>query len=485
MKRMSKLLALVLTLVMALSLVNTAFAEGSTGGKITITGNTTNPRTYDVYKMFDVEVVSSNGIDQDGAKYKYKVTSEWTGFNPDTEGYESLEPYFKVINHYVHWQKNTTSAADGAAIAELAKKYLNANPAITAVSSITVGQTGQVNEDGYYLLVPSDNSVCGVLAVVGGESHTISEKSVAPGMPKVEKKVLEDSTNTYGNVNDVDIGQDIVFQTTITAGAGASNYVLHDMMDEHLVWDDSGRGFVTRDGNELNRGTDFIVDDKPTDGCTFHIIFDKRVTDTLHENATLVVNYYAKLKGDADANTAHNNTTWLTHTEQNIPTDKSSTSTYTYAVTVTKTDGKDPLPGAGFVLKDNVNKYYRWVPASESVEKPYDHVEWVDNIDHATVHTTTVENNCVVTFKGVDAENFTVIEKVVPGGYTGIGESPVTTKPSENGSNDDLGKVTVINTLGSALPETGGMGTTLFYVAGGLLVAAAVVLLALKKRKAE
>lgn len=483
MKRMSKLLALVLTLVMALSLVNTAFA--AEGGTIKITGTTN--RIYSVYQMFDVEVV-----DDDNAKYKYSVLEEWKDF--------TAPGYFEKINGYIHWKKATASPADGAAIAQLAKAYLdNQNKTEIKISPVTTVQVNNsvpvgVTENGYYLLVPDDGSTCGVLVIVNNEAHEIKEKSVAPGMPKVAKKVLEDSTNTYGSVNDVDIGQDIVFQTTITAGAGASNYVLHDMMDEHLVWDDSGRGFVTRDGNELKRGDgpndgDFYVVDGDIDGCdkgcTFHVIFNKSVTDTLHENATLVVNYYAKLKGDADANIAHVNTTWLTHTEQNIPTDKSSTSTYTYAVTVTKTDGKDPLPGAGFVLKDNVNKYYKWVPKNESVEKPYDHVEWVDNIDDATVHTTSTDNDCVVVFKGVDAENFTVIEKVVPGGYTGIGESPVTTKPSENGITADLGKVTVINTLGSALPETGGMGTTLFYVGGGLLVAAAVVLLALKKRKAE
>ena len=40
----------------------------------------------------------------------------------------------------------------------------------------------------------------------------------------------------------------------------------------------------------------------------------------------------------------------------------------------------------------------------------------------------------------------------------------------------------VINKSGSTLPETGGMGTTLFYVLGGVLVLAAVVLLVTKKR---
>ena len=40
----------------------------------------------------------------------------------------------------------------------------------------------------------------------------------------------------------------------------------------------------------------------------------------------------------------------------------------------------------------------------------------------------------------------------------------------------------VVNNSGAQLPETGGMGTTIFYVLGGVLVLAAVVLLVTKKR---
>ena len=40
----------------------------------------------------------------------------------------------------------------------------------------------------------------------------------------------------------------------------------------------------------------------------------------------------------------------------------------------------------------------------------------------------------------------------------------------------------VIDMAGSTLPSTGGMGTTIFYVLGGILVIAAVVLLITRKR---
>lgn len=43
-------------------------------------------------------------------------------------------------------------------------------------------------------------------------------------------------------------------------------------------------------------------------------------------------------------------------------------------------------------------------------------------------------------------------------------------------------KVTVENNQGATLPETGGMGTTLFYIIGGLLVVGAGVLLVVRIR---
>ena len=47
------------------------------------------------------------------------------------------------------------------------------------------------------------------------------------------------------------------------------------------------------------------------------------------------------------------------------------------------------------------------------------------------------------------------------------------------------GTVTVGNSSGSTLPSTGGIGTTIFYVAGGILVAGAGVTLIAKKRMSK
>ena len=55
---------------------------------------------------------------------------------------------------------------------------------------------------------------------------------------------------------------------------------------------------------------------------------------------------------------------------------------------------------------------------------------------------------------------------------------------TESNGSVDTGIVAtnVVNNSGAQLPETGGMGTTLFYVLGGILVLVAIILLVTRKR---
>ena len=50
------------------------------------------------------------------------------------------------------------------------------------------------------------------------------------------------------------------------------------------------------------------------------------------------------------------------------------------------------------------------------------------------------------------------------------------------GSANALLTAQIQNNKGATLPSTGGMGTTIFYIVGGLMVTGALVLLIVKKR---
>ena len=114
--------------------------------------------------------------------------------------------------------------------------------------------------------------------------------------------------------------------------------------------------------------------------------------------------------------------------------------------------------------------------------------------------TAMVDDQGYLCFAGLDAGTYTLVESTVPTGYT----DPKTTytitidvdlssgtpvwsyEVSDGTTSVNTNEIIVENTM-NTLPQTGGMGTTVFYIVGSILVAAGVVLLITKKRleKAE
>lgn len=115
-----------------------------------------------------------------------------------------------------------------------------------------------------------------------------------------------------------------------------------------------------------------------------------------------------------------------------------------------------------------------------------------------------VDENGIVEFKGLMDGSYTLEETVTPAGYNTIkpiefviscelpgavdtgaekckwnveSDSEITYNEAANAF-----ELTVVNQKGGTLPETGGIGTTIFYVVGAVLVLAAGILLITKKR---
>lgn len=115
--------------------------------------------------------------------------------------------------------------------------------------------------------------------------------------------------------------------------------------------------------------------------------------------------------------------------------------------------------------------------------------------------TGTVGEDGVLRFEGLSAGNYTITELTAPDGYNKLSgpievtitwTAPVApstdcTWTTKSGSIvDGIVQIEIENNAGTELPSTGGMGTTVFYLLGGVLVLFAVVLLVVKRRmKAE
>lgn len=102
------------------------------------------------------------------------------------------------------------------------------------------------------------------------------------------------------------------------------------------------------------------------------------------------------------------------------------------------------------------------------------------------------------TFSGIDDGVYKLVESTTPKGYNTIEPIIFTIAPTSDGylpntiklgseafsCTDSSGAISgnVVNNAGVTLPGTGGMGTTIFYIVGGLMISGALVLLIVRKR---
>ena len=111
-----------------------------------------------------------------------------------------------------------------------------------------------------------------------------------------------------------------------------------------------------------------------------------------------------------------------------------------------------------------------------------------------TVDTITTDANGKFELEGLDEGSYKLHETEAPKGYNKLAadiDVTITSSYDETAltatykiNNNDPATIEVENKTGGLLPETGGIGTTIFYVVGGLLMAAAFILLVSKKRMA-
>lgn len=186
---------------------------------------------------------------------------------------------------------------------------------------------------------------------------------------------------------------------------------------------------------------------------------------------------------------------------------------FTYEFDTLKIDAADntkKLQGAEFTLQDKASGKYAKV-----VNGIFQ--GWVDAAEASTL---TTDENGLITIKGMEGGTYIVKETKAPTDYNlpsapfeitlkatkimsqdwnstasdALGEFSATIAnplPNTSGTATDNAKVsvdgytatlTIKNTKGAELPETGGIGTKLFYIGGGALVLASAVILISKKR---
>lgn len=542
-KYASLLLALVMALALAVPAMATEASGPApvTGPfEITIT-NATTGHTYEAYQIFKGDL---SATDQTATDLTAPVLSniEWgAGVNAElalAAAQKVLEDTTLATAAQVA-EKLTESNA--AAFAQAMKDALTTVNGTATAESDTVKITATAGA-GYYLIKDSKDSVTGddsvtlfMLQVVGP-----TEVKAKAGTPTPDKKIVEGENKV--NTGDYDIGETITFELKATLPVNYKNYkeytlVFHDTMSDGL--DYIGISSVTVDGKVATEGSYVVTPPtKTADGknTELTIRFDNLVAsyENLDAGDEIVIIYTAKLNASAEIGNPGNPNTM--HLEfSNNPNDnqdgtgetpKKEVVVFTYELDGTKVDGQDKNEADGSyntMLKDaefhlarkNAEGNYEWYQINEETKE----ITWVPAGESAP--TVKDENEEVpyggsviksgedgkFAIKGLDQDTYYLFETKAPVGYnlpnkhvTLVIEATyekdptadkdvvkdltltVDTAPSNGDTETGIVNTTIENNKGATLPETGGIGTTIFYALGGLLTVGAVVLLVTKKR---
>lgn len=492
MNKLRKLTCLLLALVMVFALAATASADSQ--HTITVPDD---GRNYNIYQIFVGDLTE----DENGGKVLSNLT--WGVNGTGTTGAEVDE---NTLNALAAVKDGTESEK----LTEILKYVTLSNPVATVKHD-----SPYACADGYYLI--QDAGTVGAGEAYGRYLVNVAgDVTLTPKVSKVTfEKKLKDNNDTTGVTSgwqdsaDYDIGDSVPFQLKGTVAedmdkyTGAYYFAFHDKMEDSLTFDPSSVKVYV--GNQQITTGYTVTQSTSDDECTFEVIFeDLMQIDGVKGGSEIIVEYTAELNNNAVlGNQGNLNQAKLEYSNNPYSDGKGETNwdnviVFTYQVVVNKyansvADGNEKT-GAAFKLeklyKDPATNVDTWKTVKEF---PAD------------------ENTSTFTFKGLDDGKYRLTETETPAGFNTIdpieftvtaehtitweGETRTTILTSLSGGTEVTGEITftpsndngtlttnVVNKSGSTLPETGGMGTTLFYVLGGALVLAAVVLLVTKKR---
>ena len=482
MKHMTRILALLLALVLCLGLSVTAFATGAeqaTNGSITV-NNAVNGQTYTIYRILELE-----SYDKTSGAYAYKANATWKDFLNAQTGYVTVSTDGQ---DYVTW----VTGAEPADFAKLALAYAKDHSIDNQGTYKATNDTVTFNNLplGYYLVDSTVGTLCALDTTK--PSMSVNDKHTAP---IIDKQVMGNSTDNYDKANDVSIGDTVNFKVTIDAKTGAQHYVFHDTMSDGLTF--NANSVVVKKGDTFATATtaaattDYNVKTENLDaGCTFEVVFTDTFCNGLTDADKIYITYSATLNENAHiGNEGNENKGVLKYGENNnLETNPSTTKTYTWDFEVLKFgNGEETkvLQGAEFVvLSQDKQKVAKVVNGKMTgwVDVPtVNPVTW----PAGTILTTNDQGKIDVA--GLDAGTYHLREVKAPDGYNKLKddkEFTIERQMNDTDSSMSYTKVTVKvdNLSGTILPSTGGMGTTIFYVLGGILAVGAAVLLVTKKR---
>lgn len=276
----------------------------------------------------------------------------------------------------------------------------------------------------------------------------------------------------------------------------------------------NANSIVVKNGNTtLTNGKEYTLDTTLTDKYSFEVTLD---TDYVlaNPNAEITVEYSATVNAnaftttDALGNKAYqaNRNPYTENDYNDVPSP--DVKVYTYGIDLTKVaeDKTTTLTGAEFQLKDAEGNAISFVLENGVYRKALPE-------EQNTTTTLSVNDNGKLSIRGIDTGTYTLTETKAATGMVlpnnpdikitlvdgsentdadGTLDTPATNATgdqniiADNKISTNIFNLSVVNSKDAAfeLPNTGGVGTMIFTVAGMLLMAGAVVYLTISHKKA-
>ena len=342
-------------------------------------------------------------------------------------------------------------------------------------STITLGYDG-------YLLIESSLGTKVILDTY--TTKTVNDKNTYPGSDKTENKSTAEIGEAVTYTVTVDIpatvaSKDIKVVDTITNGL---------TLNPSITITGSGGGDASITSLSFSQtGTipGNTTANPPVKAATIYTATIPAEKVIANAGKTLTLTYTATVNENAVVNDPEINKAHIEY--DNFKTVDVSVLVKTFGFVlekVDKTNHDTKLQGVTFTLSNLDGDYYIVPSSSTSVDE--DRFVHVDSGSEPPVVATGSDGK--ISFEGLHAGTYTLTEISNPiAGYNLLDSAITITVSSDgtvtaNGGTVSSNVLTVENAKGSIMPTTGGIGTTIFHVAGAGLAIGAAILLISKKR---
>lgn len=512
MKRTKRIIAILMTLTMILSMTIAMSATVFAADDHTITINQNNTdgtagaESYNLYKIFDVtktsdasqHVTTEGGPGEDsGFSYTISTSNPWFSvlgsvsggaWTPATgQNWVTLTKSAGSSTLYnVTWDPNKNSETDAKEFADFLRTNKGSIAADKTATSDGDKATVQVS-DGYWLI----DSTLGTNLILATTNINIDTKNT---YPTTEKTVAATNYNV-GDMVDYTITVNLPATVDYTKPV-----IVHDTMDGVLALDASSVHAKVATDNDFDSHVTLVQsssfdadhDNASHAAASGKVLYDfvldiNSLAPAAGETATaktVTITYKAELTSAALADTEYVNEEFVEYSKYKTPESKAKIKTFDFDLKKTFEGQVKADLVATFELADSDGNTIQFINDNNRYVKK-------DSDDTGASATLTVHGDAVgINVRGLKAGTYTLTEKTTSDGYNLL-TTPITVTIDAEG-NVTIGQgelfqaadntITVNNQTGTVLPSTGGIGTIIFYVLGSILVIGCGIVLISKRR---